>query len=205
MPTLLISHPACTRYDTGPYHPERSERLTMIERALAAEGFSRLECREAPLATPTLIACMHPRSYIDSLLEAVPRCNFYYLDSNTVLSLDSGEAVLRAVGAGGAVRNAFYAVRPPGHHAEPTTAVGFFCVFNNVAIGARHARLHHGFRRVAVVDLDVHHGNGTQAAFWNDADLILCLYPLVALLPRHGNRAENRLCRQYRQHPAGAR
>ncbi|KAF0118787.1 MAG: Histone deacetylase superfamily [Rhodospirillaceae bacterium] len=179
MSTLLISHPACMQHETGISHPERPERLTAIAQALATERFTALDRQEAPRAALALIERLHPRSYIEGILDAVPKNGSRHLDSDTVLSPASGEAALRAVGAvvaavdavaHGKAHNAFCPVRPPGHHAEPTTAMGF-CIFNNVAIGAHHARAVHGFRRVAVVDFDVHHGNGTQAAFWNDAEM----------------------------------
>ena len=182
MSTLIVSHPICTQHETGSYHPECPERIVAIARALEAEeqrvGFL-LRRQEAPLADLAPIERIHPYSYVAKILAAVPEHGYHYLDSDTVLSPHSGQAALRAVGAVlaavdavacGMARNAFCAVRPPGHHAEPTRAMGF-CLFNNVAIGAYHARACHGFRRVAVVDFDVHHGNGTQEAFWNDGNM----------------------------------
>ncbi|MEO5373678.1 MAG: histone deacetylase family protein [Alphaproteobacteria bacterium] len=179
MPTLFISHPVCLEHDTGAYHPERPERLTAILRALDDKAFAPLVRTEAPYADLAQIERVHPGSYVRSILAAVPASGHRHIDSDTVLSPESGEAALRAAGgvvaavdavARGEVRNAFCAVRPPGHHAETATAMGF-CLFNNVAIGAHHARAVHGFHRVAVVDFDVHHGNGTQEIFWKDADL----------------------------------
>lgn len=179
MPTLFITHPVCVEHDTGPYHPERPDRLTAILRLVEDEKFAHLIRAEAPAADLAQIERVHPMAYIRSILDAVPDSGHRHLDSDTVLSPKSGEAALRAAGgvvaavdavAGGSARNAFCAVRPPGHHAEADAAMGF-CLFNNVAIGAHHARAAHGFQKVAVVDFDVHHGNGTQAIFWADPDL----------------------------------
>ena len=182
MSTLIVSHPTCTQHDTGSYHPECPERLVVISRALEVEEQrvgGVLRRQEAPLAALEPIERVHPGSYVERILTSVPEHGYHYLDSDTVLSPHSGQAALRAVGAVleavdavacGMAHNAFCAVRPPGHHAEPTSAMGF-CLFNNVAIGAYHARACHGLRRVAVVDFDVHHGNGTQAAFWNDDNM----------------------------------
>ncbi len=182
MSTLIVSHPTCTQHDTGSSHPERPERLLAISRALEDEERRLgllLRRQEAPLAALAPIERVHPCSYVERILTSVPKHGYHYLDSDTVLSPYSGQAALRAVGAVlaavdsvacGMTHNAFCPVRPPGHHAEPTSAMGF-CLFNNVAIGAYHARACHGLRRVAVVDFDVHHGNGTQAAFWNDENM----------------------------------
>ncbi|MFN3077029.1 MAG: histone deacetylase family protein [Alphaproteobacteria bacterium] len=179
MPTLLITHPVCVEHDPGPYHPERPDRLTAILRMLEGEEFALLDRREAPRADFEQIARVHPRGYIEHILGSVPSHGYRDLDADTVLSPESGEAALRAAGAvvmavdavaRGEVRNAFCPVRPPGHHAEIDRAMGF-CLFNNIGIGAYHARVAHGLRRVAVVDFDVHHGNGTQRLFWDDSEM----------------------------------
>ncbi|MBF0092973.1 MAG: histone deacetylase family protein [Alphaproteobacteria bacterium] len=179
MPTMLISHPVCLEHDTGSYHPECSDRLRAILAALEGEAFSLLDRREAPKAEMVHLERVHPKDYIAGILKSAPSNGYLNLDPDTVMSPLSGEAALRAAGgvvaavdavAGGEVRNAFCAVRPPGHHAESARAMGF-CLFNNVVVGARHAREAHGFRKVAVVDFDVHHGNGTQHLFWEDPDL----------------------------------
>jgi acetoin utilization deacetylase AcuC-like enzyme len=179
MSTLLLTHPACLEHDTGPYHPERPARLEAVLRALGDDSFRRLDRREAPLAEERHIALVHPLAHIESVIESIPGVGHGAIDGDTLVSPGSREAALRAAGgvvaaidalAAGEAANAFCAVRPPGHHAEPDKAMGF-CLFNNIAIGALHARAAHGARRVAVVDFDVHHGNGTQAMFERDPDL----------------------------------
>ncbi|MBI1209443.1 MAG: histone deacetylase family protein [Azospirillum sp.] len=176
MQTLLISHPACLQHDTGEFHPESADRIHAVRRFLESEDFFYLARDEAPLATMEQLRRAHPQSHIDHILSRIPRDGqLVEIDSDTVVSAGSGEAALRAAGAVCAAvdevatrrcRNAFCAVRPPGHHAEPTAAMGF-CLFSNAAIGALHARAAHGFGRVAVVDFDVHHGNGTQRVLWD--------------------------------------
>jgi len=184
MHTALFSHAACVDHDPGFGHPERPERLKAVARALETEDFTFLGRHEAPRATVEQIARAHPRGHVERLLATVPKNGHRSLDPDTILSPGSGEAALRAAGAvcsavdavfrddsaPDGARNAFCAVRPPGHHAEATRAMGF-CLFNNAAVGAYHARQAHGVRRVAVIDFDVHHGNGTQDIFWEDADL----------------------------------
>ncbi|HEX4113778.1 MAG TPA: histone deacetylase family protein [Stellaceae bacterium] len=176
MTTALFTHPACLGHDTGRRHPESPARLAAVLDALSGEAFAVLERQEAPRATLDDLALIHPRDCIDAILAAIPAEGHSALDPDTIISPGSGEAALRAAGAvraavdavmSGACANAFCAVRPPGHHAEPRRAMGF-CLFNNVAIGAAHAHRRHGCARVAVVDFDVHHGNGTQAAFAAD-------------------------------------
>ena len=179
MSTILYTHAACVEHDPGPMHPESPTRLRAVMAALETEEFAWLDRRESPRATIDQIARVHGRDYVEQALSAVPESGLVHLDPDTALCPASGEAALRAAGAvcaavdavmAGEARNAFCAVRPPGHHAEPDRAMGF-CLFNNVAIGALQAREVHGLRRIAVVDFDVHHGNGTQAMFWDDPDL----------------------------------
>jgi len=198
MPTLLYSHPAFLAHDPGPHHPERPERLRAIHAALEREAFQALERREAPRAGKAQIARVHGARYIDWVLEQIPKEGWAGLDADTIVSPGSGEAALRAAGAvcaavdavvQGEARNAFCAVRPPGHHAEPEHAMGF-CLFNNVAIGAAHARAVHGLQRVAVVDFDVHHGNGTQAAFEADPDYFYASTHQWPLYPGTGQAHE---------------
>jgi acetoin utilization deacetylase AcuC-like enzyme len=179
MTTLLVTHQACLGHDPGRMHPESPARLKAVLAALEAPEFSTLERRVAPLAEAEQIARVHARLYVDRVLHAIPAAGYVGFDPDTIASPGSGEAALRAAGAvtaavdavvAGEVRNAFCAVRPPGHHAEATRAMGF-CLFNNVAVGAEQARKVHGLARIAVVDFDVHHGNGTQHMFERDADL----------------------------------
>ena len=179
MTVALITHEACLDHDTGPGHPERPDRLRSVLAALSEKHFPDLRREQAPKATPEQIARVHDPDYVRDLLAAqVPPGELAALDADTILSPGSIEAALRA--AGGATlsvdlvmtgkANAAFAVRPPGHHARPATAMGF-CLFNNVAVAAYHARDRWGLTRIAVADFDVHHGNGTQEEFWSDADL----------------------------------
>ncbi|HUI18294.1 MAG TPA: histone deacetylase family protein [Alphaproteobacteria bacterium] len=198
MTTLLYTHSAFLAHDTGPHHPERAERLRAIHTALESEAFQLLERREAPRAEKAQVARVHDARYVDWLLAQIPKEGWTGLDADTIVSPGSGEAALRAAGAvcaavdavaRGEARNAFCAVRPPGHHAEPGQAMGF-CLFNNVAIGAAQARAVHGLQRVAVVDFDVHHGNGTQAAFAEDPDFFYASTHQWPLYPGTGEAHE---------------
>jgi acetoin utilization deacetylase AcuC-like enzyme len=198
MTTLLYTHPACLGHDPGPQHPESPARLRAVLAALEAPDFDSVERREAPAAALEDIARVHPRRFAERLLAAVPEAGHAAIDADTVLSPGSGEAALRAAGAvaagvdavvAGEADNAFCAVRPPGHHAEPARAMGF-CLFNNAAIGALRARQVHGLARVAVVDFDVHHGNGTQACFYDDASLFYASTHQSPLYPGTGAAQE---------------
>jgi acetoin utilization deacetylase AcuC-like enzyme len=198
MTTFLYTHPDCLAHDPGDYHPESPDRLRAVLDALAADEFAGLEAREAPRASLDAIARVHDRRYIAALLNAVPGSGHAALDPDTILSPRSGEAALRAAGAvcaavdavlAGEARNAFCAVRPPGHHAEPDHAMGF-CLFNNVAVGARHALGRPGIERVAVVDFDVHHGNGTQDMFAADPSLFYASTHQSPLYPGTGASGE---------------
>jgi acetoin utilization deacetylase AcuC-like enzyme len=168
--TILFTHPDCLKHQPGQGHPERPERLKAVLAALDHADFHALDRREAPFATEAQIGRVHSADYVTELLAAVPALGQMRLDADTVMSPGSGNAALRAAGAAvaavdavmaGEARNAFCAVRPPGHHAEPGHAMGF-CIFNSVAAGAAHAQAIHGLERIAIVDFDVHHGNGTQ-------------------------------------------
>ena len=174
--TLLISHPACLAHEMGEGHPERPDRLRAIERALESEAFQMLARDSAPRADLAAIARVHPQDYIEAIRDATPQQGLAAVDPDTSMSPGSFEAALRAAGGAvfavdevmsGKVRNAFVSTRPPGHHAEVATPMGF-CFFNNAAIAARHAQKAHGVERVAIMDFDVHHGNGTQHIFWDD-------------------------------------
>ncbi|MCP5432369.1 MAG: histone deacetylase family protein [Alphaproteobacteria bacterium] len=180
MDTLLVTHAACLGHEVPLGHPEEPGRLRAVLRALEAEDFQYLQRLEAPRASMEAIARVHQPVYAEWILERMARegggRRFLAIDPDTALSAGSREAMLRAAGAvtaavdeiaQGRAQNAFCAVRPPGHHAERMTAMGF-CFLNNVAIGAAHARAVHGAGRVAVVDFDVHHGNGTQSLFEDD-------------------------------------
>lgn len=176
MTTLLFTHAACLDHDTGEFHPENADRLRAISRVLEHEEFSFLIHAEAPPATIEQLCRAHPLEHVEDMLGDVPDGQDYrYLDQDTVISRRTREAALRSAGAvcaavdaviGGEARNAFCVVRPPGHHAEKDAAMGF-CLFGNAAIGALHARDAHGLARVAVIDFDAHHGNGTQAILWD--------------------------------------
>jgi acetoin utilization deacetylase AcuC-like enzyme len=198
MSTLLVSHPACLGHDAGAHHPERPQRLQAVLKALEGEEFSGLMRREAPEASIEQLGRVHPSAFVRAVLEAMPKSGHAAFDADTICSPGSREAALRASGAvvaavdavaSGEVRNAFCAVRPPGHHAEPMQPMGF-CIFNNVAVGALHAREAHGLERVAVVDFDVHHGNGTQAMFERDPALFFASTHQYPLYPGTGARGE---------------
>ena len=198
MTTLLFTHPACLEHDPGSHHPESPDRLRAVLAALNGPEFARLERREAPQAALDDVLRVHSRRHVERVLGAVPRSGHVAIDADTVLSPASGTAALHAAGAVVAAvdavvadeaDNAFCAVRPPGHHAEPDRAMGF-CLFNNVAIGALRAREVHGLDRVAVVDFDVHHGNGTQAAFEADDNLFYASTHQSPLYPGTGAASE---------------
>ena len=180
MATALITHPACLEHDTGPDHPECPDRLRAVLRALEAEEFQPLVRQPAPEATEEQLARVHPLEYIREILAIrPPEGRLVQLDADTMMSAGSAAAALRA--AGGAVmavdavmegwaRHAFAAVRPPGHHCERARPMGF-CLFATAAVAARHAQARWGLARVAVLDFDVHHGNGTQHIFEHDPTL----------------------------------
>lgn len=199
MATLLYTHEACVDHHTGDRHPESPDRLRSVWAALAGAGFDRLVRREAPEASRAQLSLAHRPDYVDAVLAAIPETGRRHLDPDTVVSPASGAAALRGAGAVVAavdaimterdVGNAFCAVRPPGHHAERARSMGF-CLFNNVAVGALHARARHGLRRPAVIDFDVHHGNGTQHMFENDEDLFYASSHQAPFYPGTGAKSE---------------
>ncbi|WP_338110007.1 histone deacetylase family protein [Roseibium polysiphoniae] len=194
MSTLLLHHPTFLDHLTPVGHPERPDRLRAIDRILEHERFQPLEREAAPIGRREDIARAHPMAYIDMLHRLAPQEGLSRVDADTTMSPGTWEAILR--GAGGACRaveevfekkvtNAFSASRPPGHHAEKDRAMGF-CFFNNVAVAARFAQAQYGAERVAIVDFDVHHGNGTQDIFWADPTVMYCSTHQMPLYPGSG-------------------
>lgn len=193
--TLFFSHPAYQGHVTPPGHPERAERLVAVQAATAGLALDR---REAPVAALEEVLRCHPRAYVDRIARAVPDSGWAQVDGDTYLFPGSLEAALRAVGGAGAVvdavlagedSTAFVACRPPGHHAERETAMGF-CLFGTVAIAAKRALDHHGLSRVAIVDFDVHHGNGTQDLLWDEARCLFASSHQMPLYPGSGSARE---------------
>jgi acetoin utilization deacetylase AcuC-like enzyme len=198
MATLFITHPACLNHLTPPGHPERPDRLRAIERVFESEKFQDLARAQAPAADFDTIALCHPMDYVTALREAAPSSGLVQIDADTSMSPGSFEAALRAAGGGvyavdevmaGRVSNAFVATRPPGHHTETARPMGF-CLFNNAAIAARYAQKRYGIDRAAVVDFDVHHGNGSQDIFWSDKTVMYCSTHQMPLYPGTGARSE---------------
>ncbi|HAE03987.1 MAG TPA: acetoin utilization protein [Rhodospirillaceae bacterium] len=196
--TLLFTHPACAGHDMGEGHPEQPARLAAVLSALEGPDFQDLERREAPETTRDRILLMHPPAYVDGLMAAFPTEGRVQIDADTAVSAGSREAAFRAVGGvvaavdavmKGEAKHAFCAVRPPGHHAEPDQTMGF-CLFNNIAIGAAHARDVYHLQRVAVIDFDVHHGNGTQAMFENEPMFFYGSTHQMPLYPGTGRPSE---------------
>ena len=182
MATLYYRHADFLAHDTGPGHPESPSRLRAIDSALSQEKFAGLQHMDAPIPVDIndRLALIHHKAMIERVLTGIPKQGLAYFDADTVASPGSKQAALRAVGAvcdavdrilSGRADTAFCAVRPPGHHAMPNHPMGF-CLFNNVAIAAEYARVHHGLERIAIVDFDVHHGNGTQAAFYRQPQIL---------------------------------
>jgi acetoin utilization deacetylase AcuC-like enzyme len=182
MPTAFVTHADCLRHEMGAHHPERPERLAAIDDQLIASGISpHLTRYEAPLATDEQLCRVHPADYVRAVREIAPGKGTVHLDPDTAMNPWSLNAALRAAGAAvlatdlvlkKEVGSAFCAVRPPGHHACRARAMGF-CIFNNVAVAARHAIEAHGLERVAIIDFDVHHGNGTEDIFEDDEHVVM--------------------------------
>ena len=199
MTTLFLTHPAALNHVTPPGHPERVDRLHAILEALTAERFAALDRREAPLAAEAELLRCHAASYVAEIRAARPKAgDGNQIDADTFMSEGSWEAALRAVGGieaavdavlKGEARNAFVAMRPPGHHAERTRAMGF-CLFGTVAIAAKYALDVHGLSRIAVLDFDVHHGNGTQDLLWDEARAVFVSSHQFPLWPGTGRAEE---------------
>ena len=193
--TLLLMHPDADAHETPPGHPEQVDRLRAVRAALAGMDLARETPEEAD---DTVLLRGHPQAYLDRLAAAVPTEGWAQLDADTVLSPGTLRAARLAVGAAiravdavvaGTHRNAFVAMRPPGHHAETATPMGF-CLFGTVALAAKHALEHHGLSRVAVVDFDVHHGNGTQDLLWDEARALFVSSHQSPLWPGTGAASE---------------
>lgn len=198
MTTLIFTHPSYQDHNPGAGHPERPERIQTVWRVLDEDPFNTLERREAGEADVDQLSRVHQRDYVEKVLSSIPAQGLTHLDPDTALSPGSRPAILRAAGAvcdavdaivNGEADNAFCAVRPCGHHAEPARAMGF-CSFNNIAVGAAHALAAHGLARVAIVDFDVHHGNGTQAAAQDEERLFFASTHQWPFYPGTGAREE---------------
>ncbi|MBX3630244.1 MAG: histone deacetylase family protein [Nitrosomonas sp.] len=198
-----ISHSECLEHSMGPYHPECPQRITVIQEALeAADIFTKLQYYDAPLVCDRQLSRIHPPEYIAAIRSTAPQSGLQFLDPDTAMNPYTLNAALRAAGA--VVRavdlimayeanNVFCAVRPPGHHAESSRAMGF-CIFNNVAVGVAHALEQHGLKRAAILDFDVHHGNGTEAIFGNNPQVLLCSTFQHPFYPHCGTDHRNRNC-----------
>ncbi|MCW1843839.1 histone deacetylase family protein [Prosthecomicrobium hirschii] len=194
MSTLLIHHPSFLDHVTPLGHPERPDRIRAIDRILEHERFQALERELAPLGSPEMAALAHPEAFVADIEAGAPTEGLTRIDADTVMSPGSWQASMRGLGGvtaavdevfAGKVKNAFCAIRPPGHHAEKDRAMGF-CLFNNIAVAARWAQKKHGVERVAIMDFDVHHGNGTQDIFWSDKSVMYTSTHQMPLYPGTG-------------------
>ena len=200
MATRLYEHPIFLEHITPEGHPERPDRLRSLNIALEHPNFERLERKEAPQANEDAVLLAHPEEHLLAVMRQIPQEDgeINRIEADTYASPKSLQAALTGIGAAmaavddvftGAADNVFVAARPPGHHAETAKAMGF-CLFNNVAIAARHAQKKHGAERIAIIDWDVHHGNGTQDIFWNDTSVLFCSTHQMPLYPWSGDKNE---------------
>ncbi len=198
MTTRLFTHPIYLEHLVPTGHPERPDRLRAIAKVLEDEAFEKLDRVEAPRADADIVLLAHPEEYLRRIESSIPGEGLARIDADTSASPRSWEAALTAVGAAnaavdavfkGEADNCFVAARPPGHHAEKNQAMGF-CLFNNAAIAARYAQKVHGAERVAIIDWDVHHGNGTQDIFWSDPSVLYCSIHQMPLYPGTGAKDE---------------
>ena len=198
MTTVVFSHPSSLDHITPPGHPERPDRIRAVERALSHSDFDDLERMDAPAADPKIFELAHPAAHVKMLEDRIPETGIVVIDADTSASPKSWEAVRHSVGGAlegvdcvfdGRADNAFSYMRPPGHHAEKTTAMGF-CFVNSIAIAARYAQEKYGIERVAIVDWDVHHGNGTQDIFYEDDSVLFASTHQMPLFPGTGAKHE---------------
>lgn len=200
MQTAYISHPLCLKHLNGKHHPECPERIPAIEDQLISSGlFDYLQHHEAQIVTREQLLRVHDGDYLDSVAALTPERGVVQIDGDTAMNPYTFQAALHAAGAvvqavdmvmAGQVENAFCSIRPPGHHAESAQAMGF-CIINNVAVGAAHALAAHGLKRVAIVDFDVHHGNGTEQIFANHPQVMLCSTFQHPFYPHSGADSSN--------------
>ncbi len=198
MTTRLLTNPVFLEHLVPAGHPERPDRLRAIEKALGDEAFAKLDRREAQSADESAVILAHPESHLAFVKRRIPQEGLARLDADASVSPTSFEAAMTAIGGAlelvdgvfaGTIDNGFLAARPPGHHAEKETAMGF-CLFNTAAVAARHAQRARGAERVAIVDFDVHHGNGTQDIFWADPTVLYCSTHQMPLYPGTGAKGE---------------
>ena len=198
MATLLLTHDAFLHHSVPDGHPERPDRMRALRDAFAVEAFGRLHREDAPLAPIDYAGLAHPVDYVGKIAQLAPTEGFAGIDADTLMSAGTMEATLRALGGAtraveavftGKARNAFLAARPPGHHAEHDKAMGF-CFFNTAAVAANYARKAHGAERIAIIDWDVHHGNGTQDIFWSDKNVLYASTHQMPLYPGTGAQSE---------------
>ncbi|MGL4241675.1 MAG: histone deacetylase family protein [Beijerinckiaceae bacterium] len=194
MPTLLLSHASASRHAVPEGHPERPDRILAVQDVLSAEAFNGLKRESAPIGDVELAKLAHDPGYVDRIAAMRPASGFLPIDGDTFVSPGTVTAALHAIGGAaravdavfaGEAGNAFLAMRPPGHHAESARAMGF-CFYNTAAVAARHAQRRHGAERVAIMDFDVHHGNGTEEIFWDDASVLYASTHEMPLYPGTG-------------------